>query len=70
MDDAYSEVDFLIGSRERHLLFSPYCWYVIVVMLTMCVLHVGLGSSVTPNLLGRVFMGSVVLCILCISSLV
>ena len=30
-------------------------------MLTICVLYVSFGSSVTPNIFGCVFMGSVVL---------
>ena len=34
----------------------------LVAMLSMCVLHVNLGSSVRPKIFGCMFMGNVVLC--------
>ena len=39
----------------------------LVIVISMCLLYVSLGSRVSPSILGLMFMGSVMLCI-CSSS--
>ena len=54
---------FVFAWSKRGLWVLVYFCYVLAVMLAICLLWVSLGSRMRPNVLGSVFMSSIVLLI-------
>ena len=55
--------------RDAHFLYFCIVLRAFVVVISMCLLYVSLGSRVSPSILGLMFMGCVMLSI-CSSSCV